>query len=152
MIKIINLQIPYMTAIVLVAKAITYQNSSQQHIRIVINVNFKDNSMNMLFSDDEYFDDLTFVFLLLQGKQLYWPAFEDQYLELNLMAHRFLRKNLILLLVTAVLTEPGHAQQNSKIDSLIRVLKTHKEDSSKVNTLNALSRELWITQIGRAHV
>jgi len=35
------------------------------------------------------------------------------------------------------------AQQGSKIDSLIKVLSTQKEDSSKVNTLNTLSRQLW---------
>jgi tetratricopeptide (TPR) repeat protein len=35
--------------------------------------------------------------------------------------------------------------QNVKIDSLLNVLKTAKEDTNKVNTLNELSKKLWQT-------
>ena len=69
---------------------------------------------------------------------------EDSCLKLNLMVYRFLRKKFMLLVI-AVLSIPCHAQQNSKIDSLIKVLKTQKEDISKVNTFNDLSRQLWLT-------
>ncbi|MEO6882870.1 MAG: T9SS type A sorting domain-containing protein [Bacteroidia bacterium] len=37
---------------------------------------------------------------------------------------------------------PANAQ-NHKIDSLYAVLKTEKEDTNKVNTLNVLSEKLW---------
>ena len=64
---------------------------------------------------------------------------------LGLMLYRSLIKNITLLhLLIAALSQPSHAQQ-SKIDSLINVLKTQKEDTSKVNTLNASSRQLWQT-------
>ena len=33
--------------------------------------------------------------------------------------------------------------QNNKIDSLLNVLKTAKEDTNKVNTLNELTNKLW---------
>jgi signal transduction histidine kinase len=54
-----------------------------------------------------------------------------------------LRKKLIPLLLTALLSLLCQAQQPSKIDSLTKALKTQKEDTNKANTLNALSRELW---------
>lgn len=49
----------------------------------------------------------------------------------------------MLPLVIAVLPELCDAQQDSKIDSFARVLKTQKDDTNKANTLNALSRQLW---------
>ncbi|MEJ7823440.1 MAG: tetratricopeptide repeat protein [Chitinophagaceae bacterium] len=55
-----------------------------------------------------------------------------------------LYRYIVLLLVIAAITKQSHAQQ-SKIDSLVNVLKTQKEDTSKANTLNALSRQLWQT-------
>ena len=61
------------------------------------------------------------------------------------MVYRFPGKKFCLLLVFAVLSELCNAQQHPIIDSLLKVLDTQKEDTSKVNTLNALSRQLWQT-------
>ena len=59
------------------------------------------------------------------------------------MWNRFARKKTILLLVFATsFYQISFAQQN-KIDSLIKVLKIAKDDTSKVNTLNALSEQFW---------
>ena len=60
------------------------------------------------------------------------------------MLYSLLKIKFLLLLVFAI-SEPSYAQKVSKTDSLIKVLKTQKEDTSKVNTLNALSVELWQT-------
>lgn len=49
----------------------------------------------------------------------------------------------MLLLIIAVQSNTCLAQKVSKIDSLIHLLNTQKEDSSKVKILNILSRELW---------
>jgi signal transduction histidine kinase/tetratricopeptide (TPR) repeat protein len=49
----------------------------------------------------------------------------------------------MLLLILKVLSHTCLAQEGSKIDSLTNVLRTQKEDSSKVKTLNAFSRQLW---------
>ena len=46
-----------------------------------------------------------------------------------------------LLFFFSVVSANLFAQKNSKIDSLMNVLKTAKEDSNKVNTLNALSSQ-----------
>ena len=59
------------------------------------------------------------------------------------MGYRFFAKKLYLLLTLAMLSELCHAQQLSKIDSLLKILNTQKEDTSKANTLNTLSRQLW---------
>lgn len=48
--------------------------------------------------------------------------------------------SLLLLLSACLFSLQGFSQQ-SKIDSLLQVLKTSKEDTNKVNTLNALGRE-----------
>ncbi|MBI3500434.1 MAG: tetratricopeptide repeat protein [Bacteroidetes bacterium] len=48
--------------------------------------------------------------------------------------------SLLFLLITITLFS-----QQKKIDSLENVLKTAKEDTNKVNTLNALSMQLWRT-------
>ena len=47
---------------------------------------------------------------------------------------------LLLLLFVGLFSLPCFSQQ-SKIDSLLQVLKTSNEDTNKVNTLNALGRE-----------
>ena len=62
--------------------------------------------------------------------------------------------SLFLILSACFFSLQCFAQQN-KIDSLLKVLKTVKEDTNKVNTLNALGRETRNTgdyEIGRAHV
>ena len=62
------------------------------------------------------------------------------------MLYRSISKNTVpQLLLIAGLLKPCHAQKVSKTDSLIKVLKTQKEDISKVNTFNDLSRQLWLT-------
>jgi len=48
--------------------------------------------------------------------------------------------SLFLVLSACLFSQPCFSQQ-SKIDSLLQVLKTLKEDTNKVNTLNALGRE-----------
>lgn len=48
--------------------------------------------------------------------------------------------SLLLLLSACLFSMQGFSQQ-SKIDSLLQVLKTAKEDTNKVNTLRALGRE-----------
>lgn len=48
-------------------------------------------------------------------------------------------------MITAVLTHICLAQRSSIVDSLNKLLQTQKDDSSKVKTLNALSRQLWQT-------
>ena len=49
-----------------------------------------------------------------------------------------------LTLFSIVVCQHGVAQDyNRAIDSLMEVLKTAKEDSNKVNTLNMLSRRIW---------
>lgn len=47
----------------------------------------------------------------------------------------------LLLLLSACLFSQQSFSQQSKIDSLLQVLKTSKEDSNKVNTINQLGRE-----------
>jgi len=69
-------------------------------------------------------------------------AKEDSYL--NFLTYSLLRNVFLLLLIIAVLSDKCLAQEGSKkIDSLTEVLRTQKEDSNKVKTLNALSRQLW---------
>ncbi|MBK5285590.1 MAG: tetratricopeptide repeat protein [Bacteroidia bacterium] len=48
--------------------------------------------------------------------------------------------SLFLVLSACLFSQPCFSQQ-SKIDSLLQVLKTSKEDSNKVNTINQLGRE-----------
>ena len=61
-------------------------------------------------------------------------------------------KKLILLLTFSFISLTYFAQQNTTggersrtIDSLLSVLKTAKQDTSKVNTLIALCERLWQT-------
>jgi tetratricopeptide (TPR) repeat protein len=51
-------------------------------------------------------------------------------------------KYLFLLIVIASAAKQSHAQQSRTIDSLQTILKTAKEDTNKVNTLNLLGIEL----------
>jgi len=48
----------------------------------------------------------------------------------------------LLLIFFAAICQSSFAQSNKEIDSLMNVLKTAKEDTSKVKTLNALSKQL----------
>ena len=61
-------------------------------------------------------------------------------------------KKLILLLTFSFISLTYFAQQNTTggersriIDSLLSVLKAAKQDTTKVNTLNALCERLWQT-------
>ncbi len=57
------------------------------------------------------------------------------------MLNRFVKeKTIILLVFGSLISGICLAQQDAKIDSLLKVLKIQKDDTSKVNTLNALSR------------
>jgi hypothetical protein len=49
-----------------------------------------------------------------------------------------------IIFVTVVLYASVAYTQNKTIDSLQKVLQTQKEDTSKVNTLNALSLQLML--------
>ena len=53
-------------------------------------------------------------------------------------------KNILLLVFLIVLSYcSSFAQQGQNVDSLLKVLETSKEDTNKVNTLNALTNILW---------
>src|SRR5258705_6688122 len=56
------------------------------------------------------------------------------------MLNRFVRKKIILLV--CCFSQAVLFAQNKQIDSLLSVLKISKEDTSKVNTLIALSKQL----------
>ena len=62
---------------------------------------------------------------------------------MKILLINFLRKEIGILLFISVLSNTCFAQQASKTDSLSKLLTTQKEDSNKVRTLNALSRQLW---------
>ena len=100
--------------------------------------------MNVLFRKNEIFDTFRYLFFsFCKGNNTIAFTIEDSFLKLKNLAYRFLRKKNILLLIIAVLSHTCLAQEGSQVDSIIKVLKTQKEDSSKVNTLNTLSRQLW---------
>src|SRR4030095_12925498 len=50
------------------------------------------------------------------------------------------KRSVLLFLSYAIFSFTGFAQTDEKLDSLQTVLKNQKNDTSKVNTLNALSR------------
>jgi len=52
-------------------------------------------------------------------------------------------KTFLFLIFFAMLCQLSFAQPYKAIDSLMNVLKTADEDTSKVKTLNALSDQLW---------
>ena len=52
----------------------------------------------------------------------------------------------IFLFFIVLLYSYSAYSQNNIIDSIQKVLQTQKEDTNKVNTLNALSKQLW--QVG----
>ena len=54
----------------------------------------------------------------------------------------FMKKNQVLLLAFSLFASSCYTQTTRRIDSLINLLKTQGEDSNKVNTLNALSRQV----------
>ena len=54
-------------------------------------------------------------------------------------------KFLTAFIVSSVFYITAQAQPVNKIDSMLRVLKTLKEDTNKVNTLNALGKESYLT-------
>ncbi len=60
-----------------------------------------------------------------------------------------MREKIITVLICLISighSELCHAQnQQHRIDSLLQVLKPAKEDTGKANTLNALSKEFWLT-------
>ena len=51
---------------------------------------------------------------------------------------------LLFIFISAV-HAAGMAQQDKQTDSLLNVIKTQKEDTNRVNTLNALSRRYSVT-------
>ena len=59
------------------------------------------------------------------------------------LEYSILSKEFIFLLLIGVLPLTCLAQKDFQIDSLLNILQTHKEDSNKVKTLNALSRQYW---------
>ncbi len=68
---------------------------------------------------------------------------EQRGLKVKASLYGSFKKKITLLFVIAVISGSCLAQVVSKIDSLTRILSTQKEDSNKVKTLNALSRQLW---------
>jgi len=50
------------------------------------------------------------------------------------------KKMMFLVIFVAALSATCHAQDDLKGDSLLKVLKSQKDDTGKVNTLNALSK------------
>jgi len=54
-----------------------------------------------------------------------------------------MKKRVLILLcfISISINQLCHAQNQNKIDSLLQVLKTSKEDSNKVNTINQLGKE-----------
>ena len=58
---------------------------------------------------------------------------------------KLFNKFLFCFFLSAVFFVSAQAQKQNKIDSLLQVLKTAKEDTSKINTLNRLSRQIWET-------
>src|SRR5439155_17022916 len=58
---------------------------------------------------------------------------------------RRIKNRIIFLLLLGCCYKTFFAQTDKEIDSLLSILKSSKEDSGKVNTLNALSKRLWRT-------
>lgn len=64
---------------------------------------------------------------------------------LNPMLSYFMTKKRFLLLVWGTIyLLPCLGQQDQKVDSLLNVLKNQKDDTSKVNTLNTLSKQFLL--------
>ncbi|MEP3208750.1 MAG: tetratricopeptide repeat protein [Maribacter sp.] len=59
-------------------------------------------------------------------------------------------KSIFWFLFVCVISPPGYAQQNQKLDSLLNVLKTHEEDTLKVATLEELFLEELYSDPGKA--
>lgn len=60
------------------------------------------------------------------------------------MLNRFVEeKTIILFVFGSLICGMCLAQQDPKIDSLLNVIRKQKDDTGKVNTLNALSRRYW---------
>src|SRR6188768_2253981 len=110
---------------------------------MVLSKFFTCNSINMLYRKSKYLITLKMYFYFCRKNNSITCANENSYFKLKNPAYRFLRKKIILLLIIVVLSGTCPAQQGSKIDSLIKVLSTQKEDSNKVKTLNTLSMQLW---------
>jgi two-component system, NarL family, sensor histidine kinase UhpB len=64
---------------------------------------------------------------------------------LKILEYYILIKRSTLLLIMAVISVSCLGQKNVKIDSLLEIVKIQKDNTSKVNSLNALSRLLWET-------